>query len=466
MRTLRHPSPRVALGPADPSLTPRAGLRFVAELDRALGIVTAIDLSTPRIKARDRGLSVGETVLALTETMLSGGDFMADLDVQRRDVAGVVLRAVPDVPASSTFIGVAKRFDDVVFSGIEHAIGTLVDRWFSALGEGARRSLVDARPTIDLDPTDVEVYGRKKEGVAFNYKAERCGRPHPAVWAEAGMVLAAELGSGRTDPRPQAPSLIARAVAALPDGLLRPVVRCDSGFFSRKVAEAALREGCDFAIAARRTSATWRAARAVPEAAWRRCRDMEAEVAWCSYVPAGWPDGTGCFVRRVRVERDDLRPDRRTRRRRTVDPAQLRLLEVGEIERAYAYSFVVTNLTGDVVEIESWFRRRALVEERIWDSKGGMALRHLPSGHFSVNRTWMWGAFLAVNVSAWLQSLAGTDRGGRAHAKRLRRELICVPARVVRHARTVFVRVAPEHLDGPFGIAWANLSDRQCFAGP
>jgi len=50
----------------------------------------------------------------------------------------------------------------------------------------------------------------------------------------------------------------------------------------------------------------------------------------------------------------------------------------------------VTNLDWDVVEVEAWFRQRALVEEAIKDSKAGMALRHLPSGHEAVNRTWMW----------------------------------------------------------------------------
>jgi len=57
----------------------------------------------------------------------------------------------------------------------------------------------------------------------------------------------------------------------------------------------------------------------------------------------------------------------------------------------------------------------------------------------------MWAAFLAFNCSAWLQSLAGVDIGpdGRAHGKRLRRELISVPARVCHHAHGLFVRVAP-----------------------
>ncbi|MGH9295875.1 MAG: transposase, partial [Acidimicrobiales bacterium] len=344
MKTLRRCAPAVTLGEPDPSLTPRAGLHLVAEVDRVLGVAATLDRHIGRLKARRRGLTAGELVLSMAETMLAGGDFMCDLDFQREDAAGAPLRAVPLVPAATTFIGCAKHFSDAVFLDIEKAMGELVRRGFALLPETHRKKLVATRPTIDLDPTDVEVYGAKKEGMAFNYKGQRCGRPHPAVWAEAGVVLAADLGSGTSDPRPQAPALIARATAALPDGLTRPIVRADSGFFDKKVAEAALLNGCDFAIAARRNRAVWRAERVIPDEAWRPAIDMEAEVAECAYLPGGWPDGTRCVVRRVRVGREDLRSDKRTRRRRTIDPMQLSLLEDGEIDLAYAYSFIVTNL--------------------------------------------------------------------------------------------------------------------------
>ena len=452
-------APKIRLGAPDPRITPRAGLHLVAKLDELLSVTSSIDERTRSFKSRARGLSLGRLLVSLAETMLSGGDFLCDLDHQRSDTAGLALRAVPAVPASTTAIGLGKRVDAAMADGIERANRVLVKKAFELLADNRKGMLLERRPTIDLDPTTVEVYGHRKQGAAYNYKGQKTYRPHPAVWAETGWVLCADLGSGTSDPRPQAPSLIARALRALPEGLLRPIVRCDSGFFDKEIAQAALENGCDFAIAAKRNPAAWRAMHEIPSATWRPAKDMEqAEVAPCSYVPGGWPEGTRTIVRRVKVHEDELSTDRRSRRRRTIDPGQLVLLEAGEADFAYAYSFIVTNLGWEPVEIEAWFRLRALVEEKLKDSKLGLALRHMPSGYEAVNAMWMWAALLGLNLSSWLQAITGHDEvEGRAHGKRLRRELISIPARITRHGHGLFVHCAPEHHDGAFAIAWQAL---------
>jgi hypothetical protein len=451
-------APRVRLGAPDGRITPRAGLHLVAKLDQLLGISRTIDAGSPRIKERRRGLGMGKLVVSLAETVLSGGDFLVDLDYQRKDAAGLALRAVPDVPASTTVISLGKRFSAEARKGVEQANAALVAKAFALLPKPRRDELSSRRPTIDLDPTDVEVYGAKKQGCAYNYAGQRTYRPHPAAWAETGWALAAELGSGKSDPRPQAPGLIARAVAALPEGLPRPIVRGDSGFFSKDVAWAALANGADFAIAVKRTDPVWRSLRKVPETGWRKATGMEAEVAECDYVPAGWPPGTRTICRRVMLNPEEVSRDARSRRRRTIDPEQLALFEAGEIGPVYAYSFIITNLDWDICEIEAWFRERALVEETIKDSKYGAALRHMPSGYEAVNALWMWSALIAMNISSWLQALTRHDkRSGRAHGKRLRRELVCVAARVTRHAGRLIVHPSPEDANGAFGSAWRAL---------
>ena len=63
----------------------------------------------------------------------------------------------------------------------------------------------------------MEVYGRKKRGVAYNYQGQRVGRPHVAAWAKTETVLAADLGDGTDDPRATAPDLLRRALASLPE---------------------------------------------------------------------------------------------------------------------------------------------------------------------------------------------------------------------------------------------------------
>jgi hypothetical protein len=489
VRNIRRRSRPVELCCDDPNLTPAAGLVTVAELDRVLGLVDLIDDqvgSLYRRSARYRPCSAGEVMIGLVESELAGGDFLCDIDHRRADTAGAELRAVAHPPASTTVGFLARGFGHKQLAGLEAADAVLVARAFEILPEPERARLLAVRPTIDSEPTDVEVYGKKKgspavsvgrsarllpgsrdrpeaarrsaagrltssimagaglgtglvkgrtatrvrprlrrplttprrggpdrnnpnnpapsrrtswsghprerqktqkkRGVAFNYAGQRCGRPHPGVWAEAGWVLAADLGSGTNDPRPQAPSLIARSVAALPDGLRRPIVRGDSGFFDSGVTRAALAAGADFAVAAKRNPAVWRAVRAVPADAWEPAHNMAgAEVAVCDYHPDGWPEGTRAILRRVRVDAEEIRADPRSRRRRTIDPDELKAVKQRRADHAYAYVIILTCLDWEPVEIDAWFRERAQVEERLKDSKLGMALRHLPSGYPAVN---------------------------------------------------------------------------------
>ena len=86
--------------------------------------------------------------------------------MQRNDKAGSLLRGVPDIPASTTLIGLGKKFDSRVLAGLESANKKLIAKAFNLLKDSRKEYFVFKRPTIDLDPTDVEVYEPKKEGSA------------------------------------------------------------------------------------------------------------------------------------------------------------------------------------------------------------------------------------------------------------------------------------------------------------
>jgi Transposase DDE domain group 1 len=207
--------------------------------------------------------------------------------------------------------------------------------------------------------------------------------------------------------------------------------------------------GCDFSLGITRNRAAWRAAAAIADNQWTQAIGMKgAQVAVCDYAPAGWPPDTACVVRRVRVAAADVSTDPRARRRRTIAKDQLALALDGVVDHVYAYSFIATNADmstpAKAAAAEAWHRMRTDIEDRIRDAKHGAALRHLPSGNRAVNTVWMWGALLAINLSAWLQELAGLDYGrGRAHLGTLRHRLLVVPARLIRHAGQPVLRLPP-----------------------
>ncbi len=452
---------RVRIGTPDPSLTATSGVAAVAEFVEKLDVVGTFDQGIGAIKQRARGASAGELLVGLAQSQLLGGDALVALNRQRQDAAAVELSAVPVLPAT-TAGNLARRFTPTHFAGVEAANAAMVTGAYRLLSAD-RRATLEQSVTIDMDSTDVEVYGSRKEGVAYNYAGQRAGRPHLATWAEAGLTLAADLLAGNDDVRPRAAGMLSRALGAIPDHVSAalaqagsvPRVRTDAGYFTGDLARAAVEQGCDFAVAAKRNTAMWRAYASIPEDAWVDAVGMPgAQVAAVDYAPAGWPEDTYTIVRRVRVEAEAISADPRSRRRRTIDPGQLALAIEGTATHAYAVSFIVPNIPiydeadgnhqGETVrDVERWFRRRTDIEDRIREAKLGAALRKLPSGSAAVNTVWMWAALLAGNLSVLLQSLTGIDAGGRAHAARLRHDLLCVPARVVRHGRTRTLRLPP-----------------------
>ena len=130
------------------------------------------------------------------------------------------------------------------------SLAAVTQRMLDLMPAPRAAALAGGPVTIDLDTTDVEVYGRKKRGVAYNHQGQRAGRPHVAAWAETEIVLAADLGTGTDDPRASAPDLLRRALAALPERIRAGALaaRVDAGYFAGQVARAAHDERIAFAI--------------------------------------------------------------------------------------------------------------------------------------------------------------------------------------------------------------------------
>src|SRR5271157_4914059 len=312
---------KIQIGAADPSLTAAGGMLAVTELCGKLGLIEALDAGIGPVKQRKRGFTGGQVLTGMAAAQLAGEDFLVGLDRLRADQAGQQVTPVPGL-ATSTATGLARRLTARHWRGAEAGLAAATAKMAGLLPPERAAELAEGPVTIDIDATDVEVYGSRKRGVAYTYQGQRAGRPHVAAWAETEIPLAADLLAGDDDPRSSVVALLGRALAALPQAIRdgaaaagrKIALRADAGYFAGDLARAATAAGMDFAIGAKRITTMWKALAGIAEDAWRDATGMEgAQVAVSPYRPGGWPDGTVLLIRRVKLDPEQVSADPRSR---------------------------------------------------------------------------------------------------------------------------------------------------------
>jgi len=106
--------------------------------------------------------------VGVAAAQLAGEDFFVGLDRRRADLAGQVIAPVAGL-RSTTAAGLARRITDGQWQAVETGLGDIHAAMLAALPPSRAAALTET-VTIDLDTTDVEVYGRKKRGVAYSYQ--------------------------------------------------------------------------------------------------------------------------------------------------------------------------------------------------------------------------------------------------------------------------------------------------------
>src|ERR1019366_4977810 len=299
---------RIRIGTAGPSLTAAGGMIAVTELCGRLALIEAPDAGIGPARARRRGFTGGQVLTGMAAAQLAGEDFLVGLGRLRADEAGQQVTPVPGL-ASSTATGVARRLAGKHWRGAEAGLAAATARMAGLLPAERAAELAGGPVTIDIDATDVEVYGRRKRGVAYSCQGQRAGRPHVAAWAETEIPLAADLLAGDQDPRSSAVALLGRALDALPERVRegaraagrKIALRADAGDFAGDLARGAAAHGTEFAIGAKRITSMWRALGGIAGHGWRDATGMQnAQVAVSPYAPADWPERTALLIRRVR----------------------------------------------------------------------------------------------------------------------------------------------------------------------
>jgi len=394
----------------DDNLVANAGLLLPATLAGRLGLESLIN-TTVRLDGRVGGASPGRKVLTLMNTMLAGGSHIDHADMLR---AGATQQVVSHrVMAPSTLGTFLRSFTFGHVRQLE-AVNDIVRQraWAAGVAPGAL--------VIDVDSTICEVVGKTKQGAGYGYTHALGYHPLLASIAGTGEILHGRLRKGSANTQRGTKRFVNELVARArrDDPHRKLTARFDSGFWNNDTIVNLNRLDARYTMAIRtNVGAVQTAIATITEGAWQRIDytcDGEAEVAECAYTSG---QGAKRVTRRLIV-----------RRTRLTGKAQQTLWP------DWRHHAFLTDLDGDVVEVDRFHREHATVELAIKDLKAGAGLEHLPSGVFSANSAWFQIAILAHNMCRWTARLGGHDTERLIVARTIRTRLLALPGRLVNRA--------------------------------
>src|SRR3954451_3352664 len=142
---------------AGPVVDACRGMVAVTELVERLDVIGRLDAVIGPIKHRRRSHTGGQLLVGIAAAQLAGEDFLVGLDRQRADTAGQQLAPVPDL-AATTAAGLARRLSTGQCIVVESGLGDIATAAMAML-PADRAAALSGSVTIDLNTTDVEVYG-------------------------------------------------------------------------------------------------------------------------------------------------------------------------------------------------------------------------------------------------------------------------------------------------------------------
>ncbi len=435
----------------EPTLVSAAGLVPVLALaDRAgLHALASEHLRVPG----DRGAHAGAKVAALVAGMVAGADSIEDMNLLRQ---GGMARLFTGLYAPSTLGSFLRSF---AFGHVRQ-LDAVAARLVASLA--ARTPLLpdaDQIAYLDIDDTIRSTYGYAKQGAGYGYTGVKGLNALLATLSTpsaAPVIVTARLRKGSANSARGAARLVADALktsrAAGASGLL--VVRADSAYYGSDVVAAIRRAKARFSITARQDVAVRRAIASIPEDAWTTIRYPRAVFdeqfgQWVSDAQVAETQFTA-FTSKPRAKQVTARLI--VRRIRDANPDHMVANAQGELFPAWRHHVVFTNSPLTLLQAEADHRRHAIVEQVIADLKNG-PLAHLPSGRFNANGAWLALATIAFNLTRAAGALASRFHAKAATAT-IRRQLINVPARPVRSARRVHLRLPA---NWPWTDDWLDL---------
>lgn len=429
---------------------------------------------------RNSSRSAGSYLLALA-TMASfiyGHDCLEDLDEFRDDPSLKSLFGDKTV-AARTIGDFLRDFDAEHLIKLNHFLNKQSRYVMSLYQEHLPEAFKPNQLIIDVDSTSHIQHGEKMEGLAYNYKKEWC-LDSQVSFNQMGLCHGFQLRSGNTKSGVDSESLIRQSFNDAKTQVQRKFgkkdfFRADSAYCKQDVIKTLIELGVQFTLTAHDGTTGWKDLLQNTGLHWQPWIYTDEELIKAEARKTILPkiEVTRFFWTPSWSEKQDSKLVlpiivKRTWNKNAEQESQGSLFYNDSFDHQdpWDYYAVVTNFQLDtaidkltasttsdenqkqkfwsIQDVFEHHQKRGNSENFIKEEKYSYDLKHFPCLKLNANYAFGLLAMVSHNILRWVSVMTKPDKPH--YSKKLRRRFISIPAKLVHHARQVFLKMMAKNL--------------------
>jgi hypothetical protein len=397
-------------------VTSDGGLLLVRELDERLGFGELIEQHLTDGRGKNTQLPLADLVRQLVYSRLAGYEDVNDAERLSQDPAFRLIGSEKVLDRGAALTSRLQSFETELLTQAENLAGlAALNRELVAKGEAidSRRRVV-----LDMDSTEVPVYGHQEQSAYNGHFESTCYHPL-LLFNDQGDCLAAKLRPGNVHSAEGWEALLLPEIERQQAQGKEVAFRGDAAFARPEIYEAHEARQVKYAIR-------------LPANA-----NLERRMAKLLIRPVGRPS----YKPVVRYESFLYQAASWTKARRVVAKVEFHFGELFP-----RVGFIVTNFQTSNRAVVRFYNQRGTAEQWIKEGKQAVAMTRLSCHRFRANEVRLWLSLIAYNLGNLWRRLALPKGIGNWSLTSLQQRLVKTGGRLIKHARYYWLLLAESHL--------------------
>jgi hypothetical protein len=397
-------------------VTSDGGLILVRELDERLGLSELVQQHLTDPRGKNTQLPLADLLRQSVYSRLAGYEDVNDAQQLSKDPTFRLIGSEKIWERGAALTSRLQSFETEVLAQEENVAGLeAINRDLIAKAESMDSQ---QRVVLDLDSTEIPVYGQQEDSAYNGHFESTCYHPL-LLFNREGDCLAAKLRPGNVHSADDWEELLLPEIARQQKQGKEVVFRADAAFAKPEIYEALEERGVKYAI---RIPSNDSLERDIAELLTRPVgRPSHKPVVWYKsflYQAASWKTARR-VVAKVEFHFGELFP------------------RVG---------FIVTNLTLPSRAVVRFYNKRGTAEQWIKEGKQAVKMTRLSCHRFRSNEVRLWLSVIAYNLGNLWRRLVLPRRIGNWSLTSLQHRLVKTGGRLLKHARYYWLLLAESHL--------------------